>query len=896
MPTVTDTVENKPWDPIDTDLSQSTLNQSQEASAENARRSLEAVLDQRRAARGLQLGRELTPLEEAEIRDQVLGEIGSPTSLNDNVTNPEFPLTGNPALDQMLRQQSEGKPSGNKKRQEEMEKSFRQPDDLNELMKSISMYEPDFAHDFPLLYKKVRINKNGESEEVEVINEANFLRWIRHRMMFFEGEAGPDTPIDYFSKMGIPFGNRNISMNHLLEDDEKFFTDQDGAVHAELAQQIRRELFVRSIVRGRDINYRTGGSGMSDEGGIEKIMQSIFRDNNMTRNTWNGKSMWHWLLEMPYEVKPDGVTHENGHTKYEHDDRKQDSRLGRAIATGIAGYYHLADYTKLKEMIGEDSGFFTRDGFVKARVRLAEEETKANPFAKSSELEQKFVSDEELDKIFDSKGEVKNPDAFIKYINFFPDAAVDPRKLGLIRGMMQEAIAHKYKLYIRNADGSYKMEVEKDAEGNDVIKKDRNGNGVIVLDRDSMKIAEDYAFLTTRWTGIATRNDLGGTAYDAQAKWLRFKNYREKLAGPSKGGMFGNMYNVGMFKTLGVNYLDSIRNQEGVLVREMIENLATQVPLYEVTEKDIDAEGNPSETAKNKLEEENTKARQILSGLTFPDLQELSYYNNGVMRWVQEYKSFIGGEELHIDKLVTAARTGGVLYDPATFGKQIQEGFLKPLRYGYQGWPNLYSKTVRDIVKYDPTIHGDAPKVNVNGVDHIFKDMSLADSMFGEQLIDRDVFWMQLPKLDSKGRQIMKKEKDGTTVPVYQELQHIIDPKRIEKGSVQMFKQMALGRVAADIYSHIDRSSPYEKWDGNTIMHLINALEIIPGEVLVDEHDLKNTLVPKFFFTQADIRWLRSIAHASEDRQAAVGIAKDGGRAALGVAKGFFQAFFKSLK
>jgi hypothetical protein len=731
-------------------------------------------------------------------------------------------------------------------------------------MESIAEYEPEFAHDFPLLYKETYTDELGEQKEREVVNEANFLRWLRRRMRFFEGEEGPDSKINYFGKLGIPFGAREIHIANMLNDEEKFFKDASGAVHKDLADQIRRELFARSIIRDRDIDYRTGGNGMSDESGIDAVLRGIFRTNNMTRNTWNGKSMWHWLLEMPHDVKVERKPNPHGHVFYERHDQ-QDTRMGRSIATAMAAYYHLADYTKLQEMIGEDSIFFKKDEFLRLRQKLAEDESKSNPYS-GEELSEKYITDERLNKIFKSNGEVDEAQ-FIEFVNFFPDANVDPRRLLMVRQLLRNAIGSKYNLNYRD-----------------------HLTHELRMDTDSTVFAEEYAFFTTRWTGIATRNDLGGTAYDAQAKWLRFKNYREKVANSTRGGMFGNMYNAGMFKTLGVNYLDSIRTQDKRLVREIIEDLARVKP----AEVDLTKESFTKDEL-DSINKENVRARQLLSEFTFPDLSELNLYNNGIYRWVQEYKSFIGGEELHLDKLVEQARFAGVLYDPASFGKQIQEGFLKPLRYGYSSWPNLYNAQVRDIVEYDPLIHKDAPRVKVSGKekDHVFVDMSLADSMFGNQLMDVKDFWMRIPEKDSEGND--KKDDYGKDGKI---LEHVIDPNRInsESGRTKMFKQMALGRIAADIYSHIDWNSPYPKWDGATIEALINALEVIPGDLLVDENEMKNSLIPRHFFTKEEIKWLRSIAHVGVVRRGArdggIAVAKATGR----TTKNFFKALLKSIK
>lgn len=112
-----------------------------------------------------------------------------------------------------------------------------------------------------------------------------------------------------------------------------------------------------------------------------------------------------------------------------------------------------------------------------------------------------------------------------------------------------------------------------------------------------------------------------------------------------------------------------------------------------------------------------------------------------------------------------------------------------------------------------------------------------------------------------------------------------------------MFKQMALGRIAADIYSHRDFfNSPYPQWDAGTVEALIKALERVPGGLLVDENDLSNTMVPQYFFTKDDIKYLRSLAHVTYGQMArtegTLGVAKATGKTAWAFAK----AMWKGIK
>jgi hypothetical protein len=349
------------------------------------------------------------------------------------------------------------------------------------------------------------------------------------------------------------------------------------------------------------------------------------------------------------------------------------------------------------------------------------------------------------------------------------------------------------------------------------------------------------------------------------------------------------MYNVGMFKALGLNYLDSMitsakdpsdpSGKRYLVLREVLEQITTTP----IAGDDANAE---------LVTKERLKAQEVLGNLTFNDNAEQDMANNGMNRWFGEFESFIEWAKLR-----------GVVYDPAQFGELIQEGFLKPLRYGYSTFEIQYDKTVRDLVDFDPKnpLHEEFKDqiVTINGKKKIFQDMSVAEMMYGAQLLDRHDFWAGMPGEDTK----VVEEKDPSEKKRLKRerktYEHVIDPSRIasKEGRTQMFKQMALGRIAADIYSHRDYfNSPYAQWDAGTVEALIKALERIPGGLLVDENDLSNTMVPEYFFTKEDIKWLRGLAHVNYGQ-----IAKTEGLLSVGKAGGktlgrFAKALWKSLK
>lgn len=852
----------RPWDPIDSEI-QSDTPQLREV-AESLR----------------------GPIREAHIREfqNREGRPPTPTELQTINYMARFGLMPQPMVDtgptsggapvnpedlNNLVVETPGRRTASPMDDEEFREAFRTPKNLNDIAEAIGRSFPGFGEN-----EAFAIVENGK------VNDANFLRWIRSRIMFFEGEEGPDTPITYEQVVVIPYGNSFLNMSNLLRNDQRYFRDSDNNFHNELAQQIRREFFARQTIRSRDISYRRDGKGMGDDEGLAGVMSGLFKNSTMTRSElWDGKSLWYWTMEAPFDFINEFEVPSEERENELWRSKRQDTRLGRATATALMAYYHISDFEKLQEMLGKNSSIFTREGFERARLALAKEDIPSNSHLGSTteevanKLKEQFISSKDLDKLF-SGGEI-NKTELVNFLNFFPQAQVNSLQRRMVRKLIQQAIGEKYRLY--------RMHKQKDEDTGveETVKVD---------DKDMMSYAESQAFLMTRWTGAAARNDWGAAAYDAQSKILHTQTYRHKQADPKRGGAFGNIYNVGLFKQLGLNYLDAmVSTQKGpdgkpLTLREVLENIAR-----------VDVVSD--EESKEALQKERDSAQQALSGLVFNDSAESNLSNNGINRWFAEYDSFVGAKELHLGKVVEHAKLRGVVYDPAEFGKMVQDGFIKPLRYGYSTFEIQYDKTIRDLVEFNPDNpdHKGKATIKQGNKSMVFADTSIAEMMYGNQLLDISAFWFGKPKLDDEGNQV--KDSHGNVV-FEKYYEHVIDPSRIatSAGRTQMIKQMALGRVAADIYSHRDRNSPYQHWDLATTEALIEALATIPGEVLVDEHDLKNTVVGHKFFSEEDIKYLKYIAKVTFKDIAKRDLSMAVGKSALSTGKNFIKAFFKQLK
>ena len=135
-----------------------------------------------------------------------------------------------------------------------------------------------------------------------------------------------------------------------------------------------------------------------------KIWVQWARESKFTRKI-NGQSMVDRAMVLPVDLKG----------------KDSDTRVGEAILTMFLGYYNLADLKSLMVVLGEESEFFTREGWIKAAADFAGGGTAGTGAIKASGMpfSGEFFGEHQhyFDEAFHDNGTIKDPKKFLLFIN-----------------------------------------------------------------------------------------------------------------------------------------------------------------------------------------------------------------------------------------------------------------------------------------------------------------------------------------------------------------------------------------------------------------------------------------------------------------------------------------------
>ncbi|GEM_PF-6068706 len=459
--------------------------------------------------------------------------------------------------------------------------------------------------------------------------------------------------------------------------------------------------------------------------------------------------------------------------------------------------------------------------------------------------------------------------------------------------------------YVRNIE----YEIETDANGNPLkdkfgdpqYRKDKSGekipklvNGQPVyavdeedggpsykIDWDNLDYSDFVAYTMPRWTMTAGYNDVTARAHDAATKFELLDVYRSKLWSERRGGAAGIPYTRSMIKGTGTDFMTGTR----VEVRD-----------YDAIKEDDTGEDR-FERPWDILEKartagkDMTEFRKQMGGLVFPENTMRYYSFDHINRAFEVFQQIINAEELKLEKFTHYDPFKGVTFDRAQFGETISEKLIKPMRYMFQTYGQLdFSKKVRRQVniwnpdKKDPETGKKGTYVRE------YLDIPLALSFFGFELLDNKEFWKkdyerdelsrrrfydrdtrQLVALESRddrgeliyldptniNHQIEKKSSWIANITGYHEHDIDYDYLNTEQGKMRLWKRLAMGRIAAELYAHRDLHSTDPRYDFRYYETVIRALEQIPAHYFGDEFDLQTNKVTGGFFTEEDIEWIR---------------------------------------
>lgn len=649
---------------------------------------------------------------------------------------------------------------------------------------------------------KYKTNYKGEKTPDPQIklNEKNFVRWFRERMMYHHISNSRDESLQLGNLVGITseFGS-TINIFSMDKDRAQYFLDEStGTVMDKLANQLKMELWLFGNMRNYDLLYQ---KYMTSDSDLPKFLSQLHDKEEITQ-----PQSLETIMTLPKDFGEDG-----------------DTSVGDGIRKAYEIYYYASDYNMLKKVLGADSVFFKREGFENA-LRIIEG---LNPTDAISESSQKII-----DSVFD--GENVKPEKFIKLMNPFNEKNKPEFTKKLIREMVKQVISKKYGIEyglteMKVVDGKFDKE---DVKERDLVRKD-------------LEYAEAFAWVLTHWTGAAARNDTGAIGFDALTKTMKLREYRKGQSGVNRAAPFGNEYDLGVFKGLAVDFFN------GVTVEKKLEDKGYNYTPFEIFRIMSDIEDDPSLS-----EDEKKRQKGIWSKrLNFEQYIQRSYSADHINRAFEVFQATIGAEEMRLEEIVKWDPFRGIILDRGKFEEQVKEKFLKPIRYAYRTYQQLdMGKMQRlQIGGFGPNdlpVYKDATTAETLFGPEVLRDIRPMaqnryknwDNAMKSQFEDR---------LKQKGVDFGSLSEDEKKQQIWQDYLSSQDGKDI------LWKRAAMAKIAAHIKSHREFGNGYTQFTAGMVEAFYEALESIKAMEIEEGEDDTDLSYAKRFFSKADIDWIR---------------------------------------
>lgn len=718
------------------------------------------------------------------------------------------------------------------------------PNNIEDLAWQMSHQAAEFNLDgeTPILEMRIVKKQNGEIDTENsryYVNQGNMVLWVRKEMSEYFS-LSPDSAHNFFEKVHLKKRFAPLSITDMFLNEGKYFTSENKAlVYKELQRQLELEVWIPTVLRQFDIEYRTAYN--IEDKLTEKINQ-LFYNSDITKHAY-GKNMWYHMLTQPLSFE--SAKKEKGMVS--------DSKLGMIVNEMIMAYANFSDFNQLQDILGENSSFFTKRGMLDAvqalikhqSQRLGTDEMSSFLGLKESEL---FL------KAFDKQtGKVTaaTKKDFVKFINFFTTQTPGAKKVPIIREALKNAMIEKYGTW-NSKKGKYELQT-KDGK----------------TDSYSMVMADMAAISWWRFSGMGAINDTAFAGYDALSKVMNAEFYRAKMI--NRGNASGNPYTVSQFKRMVVDFMRGTqtlaptqvtdergkplfeRDKEGKLKAVMRNKTPYEVMmelrvlsarhaefLKTLEVKLREAPTHEREAIEQQIAEINRMYQNAADQMTFNAEMMRDYAANHLDRGFKMYKLISSAEEADVlEKATRYDALRGVTFDRAKFQSEIQEKLFKQIRYLW----NTYDELNFDMDVRVPAL---AKGTTSNPEELEFRTMKLGEALFGHQVLDRKMFW----KVEN-GRYVMK---DG---------KHVIDYTKVQKNKTQLWKNWALMKIAGDIHTHRALHSTDPGFNFTYYLNVIKAMEALPGDIMGDEFKMRNLTINNKLFSKADIAWLREISGAT---------------------------------
>lgn len=712
---------------------------------------------------------------------------------------------------------------------------------------------------FPVLQMQVTKETNEEGKLVAkgrfVVNEANWMRWLRDHINWWYEEYDTDAVTDYFAKVEVKKGPfYSVNLITMLYGYNRYFRDETGHLWTRLYDQTLLEPWMMMFQRTYALGY---DDASGDEEQLANKLKEMYHLNKLSRKIY-GKSMMQILSTLSVDYTgPDS-----------------DTKVGEAFQKMFLAYYSMGDFEELKRTLGENSSFFKKEGWETAMKDAM------GDIAKQTHMMQmdRFLGERQGDffAAFDKNGEIKDVKKFINFINQFNDEPVSSsinmvQRQALMNAVQDSIVTSEYL-------GSSK----------EVDKSDLTPEGKLV-DDISLKYAWLLAHSWSYFSGARARSNFPSVSgYLAETKWLFTDAYRMKYMG---FGGAGNPYTINMFKQLSIPFFEAIlaensfedyvssRDSNGnptkigtrqLTAMEIFKQMHEESEHYNGEREKIrerlkhassDTEKAAIQKELDRLEDVAKNAYKLLAGqLEFKENAMRVYAKNVVGRAKTLYEQIMKSKETAFDKFTTY---DGLFRGPSFHREEwqsaIQDKYITPLRYLFEA----NKGTQLNMITRAPVFKGNDEHGHPQWE---WRDQYLGERMLGHQIVDIPTFWQQAKDYDPQQWNDLKSKgytKRGKYV-IRPDGKHAIDYNRVQENKPMVYKQFLLMKVAGDLWSHIDRHSTDPAYNLHHFDEIVEAIAALPGNIDGTEYDMRDTRVNHTFFSKEQMKWLKRMSGANK--------------------------------
>ncbi len=728
------------------------------------------------------------------------------------------------------------------------EMGFSAPSSIQEIAYQIMAYEgSEFRTGGKYPMFEVVIDKDAQGREKPRLEfqQHNFIRWARNKMINWH-ESNPDDPGDMFKVVGVFGSLRPVSLGEMIYVDA-FFRDKDtGKVLSDLRTQLIYEAWPFNSFRNFDIEYRNmKGSDEKLPESLQKIyMTNVATKKNVLNKVFN-------MADISEKFKPE----------------EKNSKTGQGLRMALLSYYYLGNFGMIDKIFKDENGnnlaFLDFNKFKKQFIKAHMDEDGLTEGKATEAFEKSFKN---IEKYFDENGKLKNSEdnreKFMVATNLFNSAMTNIEQVDEIRERVRLSIMERFGISYNDA-----------------------------------KYAENFAYSMTRWTGIATLNDINAVGFDAWSKVLNTGYYLQHQSSDRRGGAFGNRYTMFQFKRLGLDFFTGVTDVNKKSILEWIQ-------------------GGQGDTV---------RFDKHADGLLFGENTMTQFYANHINRSFQNFHSFVGSKALKLNEIVFTDREGFVHTDPEKFDELYKEGFLKPMRYAYSTWPGI-DFTEQVSVFEEEKYRDENGEIKTRTV---WKTQPLARRIFGKMMFNDMKYFINGKWVEFRYSEMLKersdlvydyyeankrrdseyqykedeqelKSKDEEVLGKQAEYEAAVNsgkyqnPEEIQKAFVgqgrgYFWREAAKVRLAAEIKEARKRGTLRKRMTFEETENFISILEQMDANMEGSEEGFEAVYPGKKFFSKDEIKWIR--------KQAGVGFGKmfttEIGMSVLeGTPAGFFNALW----